>query len=143
MTMSGFDVGNYNHHQVGTHLKCSMWNMALFPRQTLAGRTLSLTSYCDVVSQGVSSVSGVTDMPSSRTVYSSVFRRDASEVDDDASSSLRSTSVYFRNCSRVRHIIGFPLILPFVKVHCRNVSQVCFKPCFRVRPTMLGLSQMR
>ena len=142
MTMSGFDVGNYNHPQEGTHLRCSMWNIALFPRQTLAGRTSSMNSYCDVVSQDVSSVPGVTDMLSSNAVYSSVFRRDASEV-DDASSNLRSTSVYFRNCSRICHIIGFPLILPFVKVHCRNVSQVCFKPCFRVRPTMLGLSQMR
>ena len=50
-----------------SYLKCSMWNMALFPRRTLAevtmvpGRTSSVTSYCDVVSQEVSSVSGETE----------------------------------------------------------------------------------
>ena len=101
-----------------------------------------MTSYCDVVSQEVSSVSGVTDMLSSSAVYSSVLRRDASEV-DDAAFKLRFISVYFRNCSRVDHISGFRLRLPFVTVHCRNVSKVCFKLCFRVRASMLGLSQMR
>ena len=40
-------------------LKCSMWNMALFPRRTLSGvavvpgRASSVTSYCDVASQEV------------------------------------------------------------------------------------------
>ena len=101
-----------------------------------------MTSYCDVVSQEVSSVSGVTDMPSSSAEYSSVLRRDASEV-DDAAFNLRFISVYFRNCSRVDHISGFRLRLPFVTVHCRNVSKVCFKLCFRVRASMLGLSKMR
>ena len=101
-----------------------------------------MTSYCDVVSQEVSSVSGVTDMPSSSAEYSSVLRRDASEV-DDAAFKLRFISVYFRNCSRVDHISGFRLSLPFVTVHCRNVSKVCFKLCFRVRASMLGLNQMQ
>ena len=40
-------------------LKCSMWNMALFPRRTFSGvavvpgRASSVTSYCDVASQEV------------------------------------------------------------------------------------------
>ena len=55
------------YQRFNSYLKCSMWNMALFPRRTLAGvamvpgRTSSVTSYCDVVSQDVSSVSGVTE----------------------------------------------------------------------------------
>ena len=50
-----------------SYLRCSMWIMALFPRRTLAevtvvpGRASSVTSYCDVVSLEVSSLSGVTE----------------------------------------------------------------------------------
>ena len=79
-----------------------------------------MTSYCDVVSQEVSSVSGVTDMSSSGAEYSEV---------DDAAFRLRFISVYFRNCSRDDHIIGFRLSTPFVTVHCRSV---CIQDSLRV-----------
>ena len=55
------------YQRFNSYLKCSMWNMALFPRRTLARvamvprKTSSVTSYCDVVSLAMSSVSGVTE----------------------------------------------------------------------------------
>ena len=76
-----------------------------------------MTSYCDVVSQEVSSVSGVTDMPSSSAEYSSVLRRDASEV-DDAAVRLRLRAAYFSICARDDHITGSPVRTPFFTVHC-------------------------
>ena len=67
-----------------------------------------MTSYCDVVSQEVSSVSGVTDMPSSSAEYSSVLRRDASEV-DDAAFKLRFISYTFAIARALTTLVAFDL----------------------------------